>query len=87
MGGNTIPRITIEESEYEKKRSELEKLKKQAEEDEKWDTFVNKVQEREEPLEIEKKRRRVLPTWMTGGGESCSTPPMKKLRSEPELLP
>ena len=32
---------------------------------------MNKVQKGEEPLETEKKRRRVLPTWMTGGGEAA----------------
>ena len=74
FGGSTIPRLVVEVTDYEKKKAEFEKRKREEEEDSRWMAFV---ESRDRFNKNPKKR--VLPNWMIGGDTEA---PLKRIKLE-----
>ena len=74
FGGSTIPRLVVEVTDYEKKKAEFEKRKREEEEDSRWMAFVeSRDRFNKNP------NNRVLPNWMLGGDTEA---PLKRIKLE-----
>ena len=80
FGACTIPRMVIEQGEYERKKRDIEEKRVNEDEDTKWHTFRKRMDEIDG-----KNGKRKVPEWMVG---SSSQNPGKKLcrREEPTSM-
>ena len=75
FGGNTIPRLVVEENQFEKKKHDIEEQKLKDEEDKRFQEFVRRKCKMEE-----RNRKRSLPSWIEEENVTIQ-PPIKKPRA------
>ena len=77
FGGQTIPRLVVEQNEYERRKEDILKNRKNEEEDMKWEEFMKG---KEDHARVVVHRKRGLPDSMMGGQQLEVQPPAKKFK-------
>ena len=83
FGGGTIPRLVVEKSEYDKKKDEILKYRENEQEEKRWEEFLRSKQVSGQNEDQGAKRKRVLPSWMTGIQDSEESQPKRPRPSQP----